>query len=85
MANSSCLVTSEFSFIASYASGFDREGQKGLPEAGSRFSQYSRLALALIQGLVCMFRPLPQLPCFSEAGGKNPLSGASSSAIALMW
>lgn len=37
------------------------------------------------QGLVCISKPLPQLPCFSEASGKNPLSGASSSAIALMW
>lgn len=38
--------------------------------------------LALTQGLVCMLRLSPQLPCFSEASGKNPLSGANSSAIA---
>lgn len=82
---SSWSVFSEFSSIASYASGFESEGQKGLPEAGSRFSQYSRLALARIQGLVCMFKPLPQLPCFSDAGGRNPLSGANSSAMALIW
>lgn len=44
---SSWSVFSEFSFIASYASGLESEGQKGLPEAGSRFSQYSRLALGL--------------------------------------
>lgn len=41
------VIISDFSLIASYASGFDSEGQKGLPEAGSRFSQYSRLALGL--------------------------------------
>ncbi|TNN44664.1 hypothetical protein EYF80_045140 [Liparis tanakae] len=41
--------------------------------------------LALTQGLVCISRPAPQLPCFSDAAGRKPLSGASSSATALMW
>lgn len=41
--------------------------------------------LALTQGLVCISRAAPQSPCFSEAGGRNPLSAASSSAIALIW
>ncbi|KAL0628001.1 hypothetical protein AAY473_001321 [Plecturocebus cupreus] len=41
-------------------SGFDSEGQKGLPEAGSRFSQYSLRALCFkTYGLVL----LPRLEC----------------------
>lgn len=57
-----------FSFTASYASGFDKEGQKGLPEAGRRFSQYSRLARRGILGD-------PQTPpCHSLVCG-NPSTG----------
>lgn len=41
--------------------------------------------LALTQGLVCISKPAPQLPCFSDAAGRIPLSAASSSATALMW
>lgn len=97
----------------SYSSaGVAMEGHLGRPEAGKRFSQYSRRALkkclivklvgnhnsvqntntytvqmcylALTQGLVCISRAAPQSPCFSEAGGRNPLSAASSSAMALI-
>jgi hypothetical protein len=33
-------------------SGFDSEGHRGRPEAGSRFSQYSLLALGVKTGII---------------------------------
>ena len=43
-----------FTLVTPQLSGRDIAGQKGLPPAGFKFSQYSLLALALTQGLVCI-------------------------------
>ncbi|KRY05604.1 hypothetical protein T01_16300 [Trichinella spiralis] len=50
--------------ICGQSSGIAIEGHKGRPDAGRRFSQYSRLDFALTQGLKCVASALPQRPCF---------------------